>query len=61
MGLAQEDAETLANKVYRKEEIRKKIKSLEFLAIDEVSMISDELFDKINKIFQRIHNNSDPF
>ena len=41
--------------------LRKKIKNTEMLAIDEISMISSNLFDILNEVLKTIRENENPF
>jgi ATP-dependent DNA helicase PIF1 len=61
IGLAKESPEVLVHGIRKYREVFNKLKELDMLLIDEVSMMSDILFDKINKIFQIIKYNSIPF
>jgi ATP-dependent exoDNAse (exonuclease V) alpha subunit len=62
IGLAKKSAEDLANYVLlNKKFIVKKIKMLDMLILDEVSMINDELFDKISNYLQIIRKSPEPF
>lgn len=61
IGLAKESAEELAIKVRRFVSIRDRILKLEMLLIDEVSMLNDELFEKISTFLQLVRKNTKPF
>ena len=61
IGLAKESAEELAIKVRRFVTIRDRILKLEVLLIDEVSMLNDELFEKLYKFLQLVRKNTKPF
>ena len=61
IGLAKESAEELAVKVRRFVTIRDRILKLEVLLIDEVSMLNDELFEKLYKFLQLVRKNTKPF
>jgi ATP-dependent DNA helicase PIF1 len=57
IGLGKKSAEELAVYVkYNRPYIVKKLRTLDILIIDEISMINDELFDKISKFLQIIRN-----
>ena len=40
---------------------RERWKNTEILVIDEISMLSGELFDKLSEVGKRIRNDSRPF
>ena len=61
IGLAKEDAKDLIKKICKREGMYKFLLNLEVLIIDEVSMLSDDLFDKIGSLFQIIHKSDNPF
>ena len=61
IGLAKESAKQLANKVKRFPNIVDRIIKLETLLIDEVSMLNNELFEKIYEFLQIIRKNIKPF
>lgn len=57
IGLAKHDARTIAHRIIRtRPDARKRWQTVEVLIIDEVSMLSAELFIKLNKIAQIIRN-----
>lgn len=57
IGLAKADAVTLSNYIIRKNsEARNRWRSVSVLIIDEVSMMSAELFNKLNIIAQKVRN-----
>ena len=60
IGLAKESPEELIEKI-KSRGLLKKLQNLEVLIIDEVSMLSDVLFDKIAEIFKIIQTHSMPF
>lgn len=41
--------------------MRKKLKSAKMLAIDEISMISANIFDLLNELLKAVRNNQEPF
>ena len=43
--------------IYDKES-NKRLKHIEYIIIDKISMVSSELFTFISKLFQKIHKNS---
>lgn len=63
IGLAKESAEELKEKVFENKMfyVIKKLKDLDILIIDEISMLDNELFDKISKYLSLIRKNSKPF
>ena len=61
IGLATESALHLANKVRKFPAVFERIIQLETLLIDEVSMLNDELFEKVSEFLQIIRKNKKPF
>ncbi len=61
MGTGEADVDTLIKKIKKKERNVTRLRSVKTLIIDEMSMLSSELFDKINIIFQSIRNDSSFF
>ena len=62
IGLARDDSTKLASNIVRyKPNVRKRWQSIETLIIDEVSMMSAELFNKINHVAQQIRRNNSFF
>jgi ATP-dependent DNA helicase PIF1 len=62
IGLATKSAKELAGHVlYKKPHIAKKLRRLKLLVLDEVSMISDSLFEKVSEFLSIIRKNSNPF
>ena len=61
IGLAKGDAKSLVKRIYRTEGLLPNLLKLQVLIIDEVSMLSDILFDKISEIFKIIHSKDTPF
>lgn len=62
IGLAKKTAKELADYIkYRKPFIVTKLRALEMLIIDEISMINAELFDKISEFLSIIRGSSKPF
>lgn len=62
IGLATASAEDLANKTIKKNyNLYNKLYKLQTLIIDEISMISADLFDKISKYLSIIKKNKKPF
>lgn len=62
VGLATKSAEALAMHVIKKNHlVYKKLKNLDVLLIDEISMIDAEFFDKISEFLCLIRNNPQPF
>lgn len=56
IGLAKSSATHLAFKVRNRANVCAKLKALDVLVIDEISMISDELFDKISEFLGIVRN-----
>jgi ATP-dependent DNA helicase PIF1 len=61
IGLGKESEDDLVKKINYNRKIKNKWLSTTTLVIDEVSMLSSDLFDKLNKISKRVRNRSDPF
>lgn len=61
VGKASESIEDLLPIVVRNSGACKRWKDVEILVIDEISMLSAELFDKLDMIGRRVRNNMDPF
>ena len=61
IGLATESALHLANKVRKFPAVFERIIQLETLLIDEVSMLNDELFEKVSEFLQTIRKSMKPF
>lgn len=61
IGLAKGSPQDLIRKIKRNPIIYKTLVHLRALIIDEVSMLSDILFDKIAKIFSILHISNKPF
>lgn len=62
IGLARASAKDLAGKTMRYgKHVAKRIARLEILIIDEISMIGDDLFDKISEYMQIIRKDPRPF
>ena len=61
IGLARDPPEILVKKMCKREGMFNYLLNLEVLIIDEVSMLSDELFDKIAEYFRIIHKSDKPF
>lgn len=61
IGTGEQTVEKLINKIRKKHAISERIRSVDTLIIDEISMASAELFEKINVICQVIRRNSNPF
>jgi ATP-dependent DNA helicase PIF1 len=52
IGTGEQDVEVLIKKVNRKRGVRERIRMTDILVIDEISMASAELFEKINRVCQ---------
>jgi len=61
IGLAKESAKMLAKRVQGFFTVYQRLTQLHTLLIDEVSMLNDELFEKISEFFQILRKNSRPF
>jgi ATP-dependent DNA helicase PIF1 len=61
IGLGQGSVESIVGKLYKRPHIRKKWCDTEVLIIDEISMLSPELFDKLENVARRIRHNEKPF
>ena len=61
IGLAKDSAKELAQKVRKFTVILKRIMSLKVLLIDEVSMLNDDLFEKVHDFLQIVRKNTKPF
>lgn len=61
IGLARDTPVQLANKVRKFTTINQRLLTLQILLIDEVSMLNDELFEKISEFLQLVRKNKKPF
>ena len=61
IGLANGSVDYLLLKIQKNKSILKKLMYLQLLVVDEVSMLGDDLFEKINRIFQIIRASEKPF
>jgi ATP-dependent DNA helicase PIF1 len=61
IGLGQGSVESIVGKLYKRPHLRKRWCELEVLIIDEISMLSPVLFDKIENIARRVRHNEKPF
>lgn len=61
IGLGKEDADQLVRKIRRNRKALTRWKNIRVLIIDEISMISGELFDKLDHIACEIRKNDQPF
>lgn len=61
IGLGNGSVESLYKKICTRPYIRNRWKDLEVLIIDEISMLSPELFDKLEALARRIRRNEKPF
>lgn len=61
IGLGEEDVPVLVNKILKNKKVYSRIKAMDVLFIDEVSMCKGELFEKLDQITQRIRACSDPW
>lgn len=56
-----EEVDKLLSMVMRSEPAKKRWRETQILVIDEISMLSAELFDKLDIIGRRVRNNLLPF
>jgi ATP-dependent DNA helicase PIF1 len=61
IGLARESAKDLAKRVRSFTAVFQRLLKLNILLIDEVSMLNDELFEKISEFLQVLRRNTEPF
>lgn len=61
IGLGKGSVEELCSKIFKRSYLRKRWCELETLIIDEVSMLSPVLFDKLEEIARRVRYNERPF
>ncbi|KAF5103694.1 hypothetical protein DV451_001302 [Geotrichum candidum] len=61
IGLGDQKAELLVQRVMRNQEASKRWKRCRILIIDEISMVDGSLLDKLSIIAQRLRNNKIPF
>ena len=61
IGLGNGSVENICNKIYSRSYLLKRWKDLEILIIDEISMLSPTLFDKLEEIARLIRHNNNPF
>lgn len=61
IGLGTASVESIVKKIYTRPHLRKRWTELEVLIIDEISMLSPELFDKLENIARRVRHNEEPF
>lgn len=63
IGLGKETSENLGKKILNSKysTFQEKLKCIEILVIDEVSMLNDELFTKISEVLSIVTGNSKPF
>ena len=57
IGTGEQSIEVLVKRIMRKRGVRDRIRNTCILIIDEISMMSAEIFEKINKICQIVRNN----
>lgn len=61
LGLMKENATTLSRYAEKNWQTRTRLKGAGFLVIDEVSMLSDELMEKIDEVLRTVRRSSQPF
>lgn len=61
IGLGTQSVDTLLEKIFKFGWLLKRWKSLEILIIDEVSMLSPELFDKLEELSRLVRHDERPF
>lgn len=61
IGLAKDTVDILLKNIKKKSEIYNRIKNLEVLIIDEISILDLELFEKISNILKKIKDNDKPY
>lgn len=61
IGTGEHDVETLISRVERKRGMRERIRLTDIMIIDEISMMSGELFEKINAVCQALRRSTRPF
>jgi len=61
IGIGTDDIDTLVRKINRNSLYRNNILDIKILVIDEISMLSAEIFEKINELCQRIRRNNSFF
>jgi intein/homing endonuclease len=61
IGLGQGSVESMNKKICSRPHLRKRWNELEILIIDEISMLSPVLFDKLEKLARRTRRNDKPF
>lgn len=61
IGLGKDCEDDLVKKINGREKVRRKWRDTNMLIVDEVSMLSAELFDKLNRIAKRVRKRSQPF
>ena len=61
IGLGSKQASVLASALKKKPKIAKKLKKLDLLIIDEISMANSELFEKISEFLSLVRKNPLPF
>lgn len=61
IGLGTASVESIVKKICTRQQLRKRWLDLEVLIIDEISMLSPQLFDKLENIARRVRRNEKPF
>lgn len=61
IGLGQGSVDSMVKKIFTRPHLRKRWRELEILIVDEISMLSPTLFDKLEKLARHIRRNDLPF
>lgn len=61
IGLGKDDVEHLCRKIKKKAPVLEKLKELDLLIVDEVSMLNDELFVKVSQVLKCLRRVNKPF
>ena len=61
IGLGKGDVQMLVTKILKEPHVKYRWKALETLIIDEISMLSAELFDKLEEIARIVRGSTEPF
>ncbi|MGL5962364.1 MAG: DEAD/DEAH box helicase [Cetobacterium sp.] len=61
IGLGKDSVDDLVRKIINRSKIKKNWDDLDILVVDEISMLSDELFIKLNEVAKQLRSNEKPF